>query len=218
MKLLGYDSILISLLTKISKLLVINIMWLLCSLPLFTIGASTTAMYAVTMAMAENRGGNVVVAFLRAFRDNFRDGTKVFGLMAVVGAVLLMDCYVLLTYEFPGGMIATPVTVLLLIIFAMVWTLAFPITARYKNTARKIIKSAFQLCTQNFYKTLFMVLFGLLPVFLLLLSPELFVDLSIYWVLLGFAVAAYIDSLIILRIFAKNDRANGIEETTESEC
>lgn len=217
MKLLGYDSILMSFLTKISKLLIINIMWLLCSLPIFTIGASTTAMYAVTMAMAEKRGGNVAVAFLRAFRDNFCDSTKVLGLMSVVGAVLLMDCYVLLAYEFPGGMIAAPVTALLLLIFAMVWTLAFPIAARYKNTARKIIKGAFQLCIQNLYKTLFMVLFGLLPVFLLLLSPELFVDLSIYWVLLGFAVAAYIDSLIILRIFAKNDRANGIEETAETE-
>ena len=216
MKFLGYDSFLISLLTKISQFFAINILWILCSIPVFTIGASTTAMYAVTMAMAEKRGGNVFVAFFREFKRNFWDGTKVFLILAGMALFLGLDIFVLLRYDFPGGTAAAAVIGILCIVFLVIWTLVFPVAARYQNTARSLVKSAFLLGTQNFYKSLFMALLNLLPVLLFLLEPNLFLELSVCWVLVGFALTAYLNSKIMLRIFKKNDRTCGIlEENTD---
>lgn len=205
MNLLGYNSPLISLLTKISQLFMINILWILCSVPIFTVGASTAALYSVTMAMAEKRGGNVFVSFFRAFKQNFRDGVAVFLLMSGIFTVLAADLYVIMTYEFPGWPLAVGLLGLLTVLFLMVWSLVFPLTAKYHNSPGGLIRSALILTLQYFYRVLFMTVMNVLPLIAYLMSPSVFLELSIYWVLIGFAVTAYLNSIIVLQIFRKND-------------
>ena len=61
----GIDSKFYEVVSKIADLVVVNLLFVLCSLPIITIGASTTALYGVTKKMAENREGYI-------FRNYFR--------------------------------------------------------------------------------------------------------------------------------------------------
>ena len=45
--------------------------WIICSLPVFTTGASTAALYTVTLKMADDKESEITKTFFRAFRDNF---------------------------------------------------------------------------------------------------------------------------------------------------
>lgn len=51
-------------LSKLSDLVILNILFLACCLPIVTIGASITALYAVTKKMAEDREGYIFKGFL----------------------------------------------------------------------------------------------------------------------------------------------------------
>ena len=64
-------------LTKIGYTIILNLLWFLCSLPLFTIGASTTALYAVMQKLVRNEESGIVSAFFTAFRQNFKQATKI---------------------------------------------------------------------------------------------------------------------------------------------
>lgn len=60
---------------KLADLMLLNILFLVCSLPIFTIGASFTAMYYVTLKLAENEEGYTPGAFLKSFKQNFKQAT-----------------------------------------------------------------------------------------------------------------------------------------------
>ena len=55
MKLFSMDGKFLETFNKITDLVTLNILWLLCCIPIITIGASTSALYQVTLQIAENR-------------------------------------------------------------------------------------------------------------------------------------------------------------------
>ena len=93
--LLNPDRPLLSFITKMTYSAYLNILWLICSLPVFTIGASTTALYYVTLKMAEDRDEGLTGMFFRAFRQNFVPATKIWLILLAVGGFFGVDAYVL---------------------------------------------------------------------------------------------------------------------------
>ena len=69
-----------SVLTKLTYSAYLNILWLICSLPIFTIGASTTALFYCTLKMAEDRDEGLTRMFFRAFRSNFKPAAQQMGI------------------------------------------------------------------------------------------------------------------------------------------
>lgn len=59
------DNPVISGMSRIFDMMCLNVLWLVCSLPIFTIGASTTAMYTVMLKVVKNEEGYIVKGFLR---------------------------------------------------------------------------------------------------------------------------------------------------------
>ena len=73
-KLLDPESPIMQFITKIAHSAYLNVLWFVCCLPIVTAGASTTALFYVTLKMAKNEEGNITKSFFRAFRENFRQG------------------------------------------------------------------------------------------------------------------------------------------------
>ena len=84
MKLFSMDGKFLETFNKITDLVTLNILWLLCCIPIITIGASTSALYQVTLQIAENRDSYITKEFFKAFRENFRQATIVW-LAVIVG-------------------------------------------------------------------------------------------------------------------------------------
>jgi len=94
MKFLSYDSRFSQILIKLSYTCWLNLLWIICSLPVFTIGASTTALYTVTLKMADDNESEITKTFFRAFRDNFPQATRIWLILLVIGVVLGGDGYI----------------------------------------------------------------------------------------------------------------------------
>ena len=62
-------------LNRFMDLILLNVWWFLCSLPIFTIGASTCALYEVTISYALYQSPPVTSTFFEAFRKHLKKAT-----------------------------------------------------------------------------------------------------------------------------------------------
>ena len=99
-------------LSRICDMMCLNVVWIVCCLPIVTIGASTTALYSVMLKMVKNEEGYIFRSFFKAFKENFRQSTILWILFAVLGIIWRIDYSVTGTFPgqagiyFPGGFYA----------------------------------------------------------------------------------------------------------------
>ena len=96
-KLFSTDGKLFRGLEKVVNVVYLNILWILFSIPIVTIGASTTAMFSVMMKMARDREGYIFKSFWKAFKENFKQSTVIWIIIIVVGTFLVADMYYFFT-------------------------------------------------------------------------------------------------------------------------
>ena len=161
----------------------INLLWLLCSLPLFTVGASTAAMVsALTAFRADDECGAKV--FFRAFRTHFRQATVLWLLMAFLGCMLALDYRIAVHLAFPVRM-----AVIVVICFCAL-------------ALRDTVINAVLLSIAHLPKMLLVTAMNLLPLLLLVLLPRLVLFFGFLWPLCGFSLIALYDLKVIEKIFA----------------
>ena len=91
--LFNYDNPVWRFIGKFWDVLIVNILWGICSVPVFTIGASTTAMYYVTLRLARDEDGYTIRSFFKSFKENFKQATIIWLIFLLVGALLGFDLY-----------------------------------------------------------------------------------------------------------------------------
>ena len=85
------DSGIMRVLSKICDIVCLNVLWLVCSLPIITIGASTTALYTVMLKLVKNEEGYIFKGFLHAFKLNFKQSTIIWLILLLCGGVCFVD-------------------------------------------------------------------------------------------------------------------------------
>ena len=70
-KIFNLDSPFVQFMSRVADLMWLNILFLLCCIPIFTVGASTTAMYYVTLKMVRNEDSYITKSFIKSFKQNF---------------------------------------------------------------------------------------------------------------------------------------------------
>ena len=83
MKLFNYDSPFWSFMSRLADLIILNLLWIVFCVPVVTIGASTTAMYRVTLNMVRGEGSGVVRMFWDAFRLNLKQAVLIFLILLI---------------------------------------------------------------------------------------------------------------------------------------
>ena len=76
---------------RVADLIMLNVVFLICCLPIVTIGASLTALHYVTLKMARNEESYIIKSFFKSFKQNFKQATIINLIMLAVGAVLYLD-------------------------------------------------------------------------------------------------------------------------------
>ena len=202
-------------LATLCDLLLVNLFFVITSIPVFTMGAALSAMYNVIFKMQRNEVSSIRKDYFKAFKENFRQSTVIWLPTLIILAVLFVDLYLLEkrvdligeSYTF----LKYPISILLFAFLAAI-NYIFPQIAAFKNTNKVLIKNAFLLALGNFPTTLsFMIICALL--FLIAnLSATLTVLVCSILCFIGFALIAYIFSLFYRRIF--NKILNNNEEDT----
>ena len=157
-----------SFLTRIYNLAFAGLLWFVTSLPLITIGASTTALYSYAFSVTEQRDGYVMQTFFSSFRKNFVKSTAMWIGMLALFAFLFFDGYLAST----GTTIFSKVMVFLILAVAITISMlavhVFPFLSRYDLPYKEMLKKVF------------LIGVGALPVSITLLVLNLMFFLLIY--------------------------------------
>ena len=149
MRLFSYDSKFSQIMLKLCYGCYLNLLWMVCSLPVFTAGAATAALYDVTLRLAREEDPPVTTRFFKAFRENFRQATILWLILLGIGVLLGADGYILYhLYKGTTGMVSVICTLGLALIivaaiaYVIVLLYVFPLVASVKNTNFAMLKNA----------------------------------------------------------------------------
>lgn len=198
MNFFNVDGFLYRFLSRLGDLFALTIMWILCSIPIVTIGASTTAAYSLTLKMVKNEESYIFKSFIKAFKENFKTSTILWMIYLVFGSVLGYLFY--LYYYGMRGMLPS-FFVGLLYLFALIYIISilyiFPLTARYENTVKQTIKNSILIAFRYSFRTLQMLI--VFAVLVLLGMWNLYTIL--FLILIGAGAIMYILSFFLRVVF-----------------
>ena len=155
MSIFNENSPILRFLTRAYQLALLNILTLLCSLPIVTGGAALTAMHYVLFHMVRGEDSHIVRAFFRSFRQNFRQATVLWLIELAVVWMTVTEVRLLGLFS-PGGP-AHPAQWLILLpalFFAFVFLYLFPYLSRFDNRVREVIVNSVYLAVRHVPKTL----------------------------------------------------------------
>ena len=207
--LFNYENPFIQFLVRVGDLMILNVLFILCSVPVVTLGASLTALHRVTQNMLFEQEEPLLKAFFRAFRQNFKQSTLAWLVELVVIVSLVCDVLLVMAY-FNGGLAKAMyiLVAVLAILVAGVYAYLMPLIARYENGMRQQVNNAVVLAIIKLPKTLLLVFLNLLPVILVLISVPVFVQTLIFWVIIGFASVSFLTSSILKPVFQQLEKGN----------
>ena len=189
-------------LTRLADLVLVNVLWLACCIPVFTIGASTAAMYRVVFNwIGQKDDTSTLSAFFHAFRQNWKQATAIWLILLGVLIALCADAW-LINSLYPATK-AILYAVLFLPVIAVLFTLVyvFAVLSYFENSIAQTLKNAFLLSIGHLPLTILMLALNAIPLVLFLFLPAWFIYFGFFWLLVGFSGIAYLNAKQLHPIF-----------------
>ncbi len=183
---------------------VLNLVFLITCIPVFTIGSALSSLYYVMSKETKGEYGYLVRTYIREFKRNFKDGTLAFLPLFMAGDMILFN---LLFWPMRGTALSSGITGLLIvlsIIWLVIFHYTFPLVGRFVNSPVNSIKNAWGLAVRNLKWTAALLLIDVCTAcFCLFISLD---TVLMIFLSLGFVLIAYGQSFIFNKIFAPYEK------------
>ena len=179
----------------IADMIILSFMWVLFSVPIITIGASTTAMFYVSTRRIANREGYITRDFWESFKANLKKSTIIWVFMLLL---IWLIWFNINNMEVVGGLavIIFPAQIILLIEIALMSSYIFPMTARFDMSIKQLLKSSFFMANRHLLTSITCLLLLVAAVLAFFIMPPLAL-------FLGPGMYAWLSSYMIMRIFKR---------------
>lgn len=197
MKVFELDGPVYSVLNKIADFLILSILYVVCCIPIITIGAATTALFYASIKLVHNEG-YVARNFFHSFRANFKQATCIW-IPAIVffGIMILNILFFLPNAEASfGSQIFLVLNVTLLLICAFIFAMVFPLLSRFQNTVLHTITNAFIMTARRLPWALAASLLMYFPFICCFFFPVFAPYILAFWCILGFGIFSYFAAYI----------------------
>ncbi len=211
MGIFNMDSKFMRFMIKFADMMIINILVIICSIPVITIGPALTAGYYVALKEVRDEEGYILKSFFKSFKANFKQGVIATLILGAIAGFLGYELFIVYqwacmdnTPEYArlvfGAVVGLAILVMMIILYL------FPLMARFYNTIPNYFKNSVMLGIKNFPSSILMIAIVIFVVYMYLVN----------WMMIFFAVggAIYLNSMIMVRIF---DKLMPKEETEEEE-
>ena len=201
------DSPLMTFLSKMADLMILNLLTLICCIPIITAGDAMTALYYMTVKMVKNEECYIVKGYFKSFKENFKQATIIWLIALLVGIILVGDFLILRNSTLSFG----KVIMVLITVVAVIYI--FPVLSRFENTVKNTIRNSFLMSILNLPKTILLVIINLVPAVVLLVTLQAMPIV----ILFGFSVPAYVASMLFVKIFKRFEPEEEEEQSDELE-
>lgn len=178
-RLFDYDNAVMRFLGKMADVMYLSALWIFCSIPIFTIGASTTALYYAFNKSVRHNRGYAWKEFFSSFKSNFKQSTIIWLITLGLYVLTVVDC--ILARQLIAMMSFAKVIyviLLVLVVFETMWVIyLFPYVARFGNTTKAVMKNCALIAIANLPRTILLFI-----IFVVALIAVLFIPLGILFV------------------------------------
>ena len=195
------DSKFMQAMARVSDLVILNLLFLLSCVPLITIGAASAALYTVCFRIGTDREQGVCRSYFRAFRENFWQGTILWLIAVVFFGAGIVNVFLFYSMEGPLHYLFLLMTVLM-VLGVLMHSYAFPLISQFSNKTLPTLKNAFCLSLGYLPRSLVIAVVNVFPLALALVDLYLFLQVGFVWAFLYFSAAAYINALLLKKVFA----------------
>lgn len=212
MKLFSPDSKFMIAMSRLADLIILNMLFLITCIPLFTIGAASTALYTVAFRIGTVRETGVVKPYFRAFRENFKQATVLWLLLVLGGVCAVFDITLFYGMNSVLRYLFIPFAIILILIL-FIASVAFPLLSQFQNSTKQTVINALFLSVGYLPRTLLVTAMNLFPFAVFAYNMLLFLQTAFMWVFLYFSVAAYFGALLLKGAFKPFMEPEAGEET-----
>ena len=191
MKFFSPDSKFAQVMTSVGEMMLLNLCYLLASLPLVTLGAANVAMYTVMGRRLRGEGSGTVVPFFKAWWSNL--GMGLFFWLVQVFVTVSLGMFFFL--PFPG--VLKVVAAIVLVLVSLVFSIIYPQIARFRNRRFAYLRNAVILLVTRLKWVLANLVLFLIPVGWFLMAPMEFLQFGFVWILLGFSGIFYLSAKLM---------------------
>lgn len=198
-KIFDLDNPIMRFLSKMADLMLLNLIALICCIPIVTIGASMTALHYVLLKMVRNEEGYIVRSFFKSFKENFKQATVIWLIILLFLIIFAGDLFIMnySTIQFPKALRVILFAIALFV--SMVVCYVFPVLSRFDNSIFKTIKNALFMSILSLPKTILMLVVYVLPIGALYVTTMAMPIIFLF----GISAPAYIAAMLYSGTFKK---------------
>ena len=201
-KFFNMDNKFFSMMGRAADLMILNIVFIICCLPIVTIGASLTALHYVTLKMVRNEESYIVKSFFKSFKQNFKQATIINLIMLLFGGLLYLDLNIINNMS---GSMASVLHVLFIafgIVYFVIFLYLYPVLAKFYNTIKHTFRNAFLMSIRHLPYTVLMALITAAPVAIFFIpTAQVQSIVLLLFILMGFSLEAFINGHFLVKIF-----------------
>lgn len=201
-KIFGVDGLLYRILNKLVDLLLLNVVFLVTCIPIFTIGCAVTALYGTTRCMLKEEG-YLIRGYLKNFKENFKKATIVWIVMLFVLLVLAVDFWILGGGSYGSLRWVRVVIMAIFVLWLMIFTYVFPLISKFENTVKNSLMNALIISMTRILFTVPLLLLNILPAAIWLIGGKVLIYGITAYLAVGYSVTAYINTYILEHVFKK---------------
>ena len=197
----------------LGTMFIINTLWILCSLPLFTAGASTAAMCHTYFRLFSKRENKIYRTFFEGFRSNFRQATVIW----LIYLFLMLDAGLIWWTQkngisIPGFFTTLPVKCIAAVtafLSLSIFVFIFGLAAYYDCTVMQSLINAMGLSMKHIGWTVFMILLLLIMCGLIMIAP--------FTLLIAVGSYGAVQCSVLTRLFAREEALHAEEQTSDTD-
>lgn len=201
MKFFSFDGPFARTMGRVFDLVLLHVLWVICSLPIITIGASTTALFTVTLKMVRDEESYILKGYIKAFKSNFRQATKLWLIVAAAFLWLLLILKICMDGDMELLKAAGLANAALMVIVFLGALYVFPIQAVFENTVGNILKNSVICSLRYLPYSLAMAAVIVIPILITGFVEEVFPLMITLWIFGGSSLIAYADSYLLNKVF-----------------
>lgn len=210
-KLFDLDSPIMRFLSRMADMIILNILMMICCIPIITVGAAYTAMHYVLLKMVRDEEGYLIRGFFKSFLQNFKQATVIWLLMLVIIVVFAGDWLIFRATgdTFPKAMVIGVAAIGIIVLMVAVYV--FPLLARFDNSIKNTVRNAALLALGNLPKTLLMIVIYAVPFVIAYFSVYSYIFIFMFGISLPAYGAAWLYSGIFKRFEPETEQTSDMD-------
>lgn len=197
----NFDSPVFQALNKVIDMIFLNLLVVVSSLPLITVGAAQAALYDVSAKLMRNEG-TIWACYWAAFRTNFRQATVQWLILLLLGGFCGYGLLLCIASGSIGDTLILAALIFQMVILLAVFSWTFPLQSRFCNPFHRTLCNALLCSAVYLPKTLIMAITNALPWAVLLVDPLRFFTFLPLWLLIWFTLTAHLHLRLLKKPFA----------------